>query len=333
MSPFLRAFFLGTLALGCAAAAAESPRRYRYMGTIGDKPARLDLTLAGRQVKGSYEQDRLDRPQMIEGTIDEAGRVTLRESDIDERVSVTFRGLLEAAQERFRGEWSSLDGKLKVPFDLTLVADYVVLTSNPGAASHIEVAYPHFVAKRKFGQEVEAMLAGSAQKICADAIDEARDQSDPELLPGYSRHVDFDLKYVSDGLISALVCDYKYAGGAHGMTSFSARNFWLEGGKIKEVELKDFFKPGSAYLKRLSDYAIEDLRRQKASNVVGGTVTMVNADDMQRACITAGGVSLTFGAYEFGCYAEGSFTVLVPWGRIGDLIDPAGPAGRFAGVK
>jgi hypothetical protein len=328
MSGLLRMTCIG-LMLCCMASAAEGPRRYRFCGKMGDKVVDLDLTLVGQDATGWYTYDGLDRPFVLEGKCNDRGRVSLRESEADGHVTASLRGRLNRDDERFFGSWRSDEEDEAVPFDLALVADYVTLESSPGPTSSIKIAYPHLILRSKFAQDVESLLAASAHETCASTIDNARKVSHPEVINWYLAKTDFDLKYLSDDLISVLVRHWANAGGVHGSTSFSSQTFWLRDGKATRIKLDDVFKPGSAWVKRVSDCAIEDLRRQNASDVQFGTVTAIKREWMDGANITASGISLTFEEYTVGCYAEGCFRVVVPWTRLSDLVDAAGPGGRF----
>ena len=61
----------------------------------------------------------------------------------------------------------------------------------------------------------------------------------------------FELKTNEKGVLSLSLFNYAYTGGAHGVTLQHSYTFDIASGKT--YSLADLFKPGSAYVKRLSD--------------------------------------------------------------------------------
>ncbi len=71
---------------------------------------------------------------------------------------------------------------------------------------------------------------------------------------------DFSIPLLSSKYASILFSYYYYTGGAHGNTTTSSYNYDFE--NKKKIELEDLFAENFDYLKFISDYCIEDIRKQ-----------------------------------------------------------------------
>ena len=112
--------------------------------------------------------------------------------------------------------------------------------------------------------------------------------------------------------LSARSSIYSYTGGAHGNTFYRAFNLHIVDGTVRETSLGDLFTPGSGYLTPLSDYVLDDLRRQEAYDVAEGMITELTEDDLAVFTLSPSGITFAFAPYHVGPYAQGSFFVTVP---------------------
>ena len=96
-----------------------------------------------------------------------------------------------------------------------------------------------------------------------------------------------------------------------------------------EFDLKDLFLPESDWGRRLSDACLTELRKQEASSVVNGTIAGFKTEELGRFTVSATGVRLHFSPYHVGSYAEGAFTVQVPWTALKSCLRMDGPAGEL----
>ena len=129
---------------------------------------------------------------------------------------------------------------------------------------------------------------------------------------------------------------HQQAGAAHPNSYTEVVNFDLKNGK--QLRLADIFLPGSKFLGTLSNYCIQDLKKQSKAQGADG---MLDDDWIQKGAgpdlanynswsITKKGLAVTFDPYQVGPYAAGPQHVLVPYSAVKDIIKPDGPAGQFA---
>lgn len=90
----------------------------------------------------------------------------------------------------------------------------------------------------------------------------------------------YSLAYYGEELISLLVTQLWYAGGAHSNTNYESANFSITGGKAVSLKLADLFLPQAAYIEVLSAYCIDDLRKQEGASVKSGHIQPFNEDDL-----------------------------------------------------
>lgn len=133
----------------------------------------------------------------------------------------------------------------------------------------------------------------------------------------------YELKTNERGILSLSVINYAFAGGAHGMTFIKSLTFDVQTGKV--YELKDLFKPGSDYVKRLS----EIIRRQIAERNIPllGEFKGIRPD--QDYYIADKCLVVYFQLYEITPYVFGFPAFPISVYEIQDIIDEDGPLGRM----
>ena len=147
--------------------------------------------------------------------------------------------------------------------------------------------------------------------------------------------------YASDEVASVLffVEGYNW-GAAHGYHYPVTLNFDLKAGR--EIGLAQVFKPGSDYLRTLSDLCTEDLERQFAGQLgphpFGAGPTLLEglkpkAENFDAWVVTRDGLVFVFEEYQVVSYADGEPKVLIPFDRLKGIIDPRGPLAGVAGSE
>ncbi len=188
---------------------------------------------------------------------------------------------------------------------------------NYGISKKATTAWPRFLGADPFLQEVNAWVETAVSDRTDPFLKWTRDELEgiwrwPEL--GASGEWDLGCRWTivwrTNRLISLLEHYSSYTGGAHGNYGRRGANFQWIGGRLRELTLADFFRHDSGWQQRLAALVIDDLRRQKASGSDG-----IDADDPAgfNFTFTPQGLQLHFDPYDVGSYAEGSFTVHLPW--------------------
>lgn len=134
----------------------------------------------------------------------------------------------------------------------------------------------------------------------------------------------YSVKLHKNGLLSLLYENFGYAqGAAHGITYQGSQTFNLEDGT--EYKLADLFKPGSDYIRRLSDI----IKREFQARDIPMLTEFHAIPPDQPFYLTDRAIVIYFQLYEYTPYAYGFPTFEIPFAEVQDIIDPAGPIGKI----
>ncbi len=317
---------------------AFGPVRYHFAGKIdGEWPVQVELEIEGEKVLGRYWYEKVGARLDLDGTFAN-GQMQLTERTEDGVATGSWSGSFAPLMLTWSGKWTSADGSKSCPFELARVAEMVITEQTRLGFIRIRLSQPVFtgVAKHRGLQDVQAAVAdevwAAAATICEDPEDLLSDMEfDPEAPWWLWEHFsDVTVRHYSSSLISMVNEAYRYTGGAHGMTYYTTMNWVVGKNGATEFTIDQMFKKGTEWRKTISDYVIRDLRARGASSVVSGEVRDVSVESMNRFTVSPAGIDLIFGPYEMGCYAEGTWTVLVPWSACKGLIDPTGPVAAIS---
>ncbi|GLI06035.1 hypothetical protein YDYSG_20650 [Paenibacillus tyrfis] len=135
----------------------------------------------------------------------------------------------------------------------------------------------------------------------------------------------YKVKLHKNGLLSLLYDVYGYSqGAAHGLAYQSSQTFNLRDGR--EYQLKDLFKPGSDYVRRLS--AI--IRRRFKEQDIPMIAEFRSIRPDQDFYLTDRAIGIYFQLYEYTPYAYGFPTFEIPFTEVADILDPNGPVALLA---
>lgn len=188
----------------------------------------------------------------------------------------------------------------------------------------IEVEYPRF---RAAGSVARAANAAAKKRERAEFdrfLGLARRETAENRSNGGTNPYDLEVGAVRiadrPNACSGYVSRYEYTGGAHGSVSFETLNFARIGGRVREVRLRDLFRPGVDAVGQASRgilAAIEAGPEDEVPALVAtGAWTRLTPAQAERFAFGKSGILFLFGHYEIGSYAEGPRTVLVPWSRL-----------------
>jgi hypothetical protein len=120
-----------------------------------------------------------------------------------------------------------------------------------------------------------------------------------------------------------------YQGAAHGSSGIVTMNFDPQSGAA--LTLPDILVPGTfPAVASLAEQALIDELYGGDAAEASAWLPAVDMDLLDGWAVTPAGLAFSFDQYEVGFGAMGSPTVVVPWGALGALIDPSGPAAPFA---
>lgn len=139
-----------------------------------------------------------------------------------------------------------------------------------------------------------------------------------------------------------------YSGTAHPSNDVATLTYDLE--KNKPVILSDLFMnkrkdaikyddifklSKDEFLEEISDYCIKDLKRQSSDAGTPPSPWMEEgagpkADNFKNFTLNKDSLEIFFGEYQVGCHAEGMKSVIIPYDKLKDYINPDGPIGELA---
>jgi hypothetical protein len=159
-------------------------------------------------------------------------------------------------------------------------------------------------------------------------------QEPEHFLRDWDASIDIDFTFVSRNAVSSVEGHYEYTGGAHGNSYRLGRSFIEENGSVREFKLEEMFDPASDWEKRLVEHCLGDLRTQGATWVIedpfdSKLLERFSKDDLRSFTLSASGMRFYFSPYHVGSYADGVFTVFVPYSVIFDCLPQDSPARRF----
>lgn len=133
----------------------------------------------------------------------------------------------------------------------------------------------------------------------------------------------FEIKTNERNILSLTLITYSFTGGAHGMTIAKSLTFNTETGQL--YSLASLFKPGSGYVKVLSEKVGEKLKDWKTPLLDGFKGIRPNQDYY----LADHSIVLYFQLYEISPYVAGFPYVPIPIWDLQQLINPEGPLDRL----
>lgn len=339
ISSMKRLFLLCALIWASPHATAENAY---YRGIVGKHTGlSLQIDPESKETAGSVRYDSSGSDGLsLEAKLFEAGRFEWLESLYSREKGYTqetgkFSGEIWADGKNVQGQWTSLDGRKSLPFQLTRQARLVKIMGKAGEGS---VGYPQFddphfsllnqQLATKAKQDLTRNLAWTARtRKEIQSIDAARDN-----LSHIERSNQCDVEFASRHLVSLGCLEFEYAGGAHPNTVLSGQNYTISpSGQPRKLGLWDILKKSPAAVNRLSELLIKDLKRQRASWVINGSNKnfdqQLNGNQLP-FLLTPSGLAFQFSQYMVGSYAEGSFRSIIPYRDISSHIRRDGPLGN-----
>lgn len=134
----------------------------------------------------------------------------------------------------------------------------------------------------------------------------------------------FELKTNEKGVLSLSLFNYAYTGGTHGVTLQHSYTFDIVSGK--SYSLADLFKPGSAYVKYLSDLVRAQIESRQIATLEPFRTILPN----QPFYIADRALVIYFPLFELTPYAFGFPYFPISVYDIADIINPTGPLAVMA---
>ena len=339
-------FFPHALASAQTPARGQSGEWKSFRGTVGKNRVQMRLRRAGEALDGSYFYEHSKGGSLrLEGQVGADGHFTLREFDAAGAQTGLFKGTWENDEQQqelyLTGQWARPDGTRQTEFSLAemflaLRAGARIVTremkdADRRANSEINVEYPQvegLPAAAGFNEAARALAAKEAADFRKGVADYRADyKGEKPEGPGNSLDLGYYVDYADDNLISVgFTEDTYYAGAAHPNHATVVLNYDLKAGR--KLRLADLFRPGSPYLKTISDYCLKELEGDSDLEGVRDMITegaSAKLENYRNWLVKRQGLEITFDPYQVGPYAAGPQYVTIPYKALVKIINPAGP--------
>jgi len=193
----------------------------------------------------------------------------------------------------------------------------------------ISLQYPQIdgLADKTVQDSINSFFRETAQAAKDEGLKNASDMAGDD--SGYAgspnKHVtyfDYRIKYNQNGLLSVVLMDYQYTGGAHGLTVQSSRTFDLKTGAVYRLE--DLFIDGADYVSIISGIVKDEIGKRVREGILPEyTFTpfeSIKAD--QDFYLSNGAVVVYFQHYEYWPYAFGIQEFPVDFSTLEDILKP-----------
>ena len=334
---------------------APSEFKKDFVGMMDDNHAiRMSLERKSDNLTGDYFYERvaasngMERTLKLKGRIDGDGNVTLTETSGktgNPQKTGEFKGKLDGLSAdggvrlRFSGLWTGAKDGKQMPFSLReLRFDFGGLkldqkkekSVNKNLRYEIEMSLPQLADANstqceKFNQAVANLVAARANKFKKEAAESRKDGSFPE--QDFDLLVYYEVTAANKDFVSVLFIFTEFLGGAHPNGDSKSLNYDLNSNT--PVNLADLFTLNSNYLKVISDYSINRLKKTgTAGDAESGAGPKIK--NFHSWNITPVGLRITFDPYDVGSYADGEHVVVVPYSQLKPIIKPDGLLAEFA---
>ncbi len=133
-------------------------------------------------------------------------------------------------------------------------------------------------------------------------------------------YFDYMPKYNQNGLLSMILSDYQYTGGAHGSTLQSSYTLSLKTGQV--YELKDLFKSDVDYVSLINDTIRNEIDQKVKEGGLSEITPFETIKDDQDFYLSNNAVVIYFQQYEYFPYAAGIQEFPIDFSVLKDMLKP-----------
>lgn len=332
---------------------ARDPNEKIFRGAIyvdaGASSFVMKLKKEGDNLTGSYYYLKTRKDISLKGTIDKQNKIKLEETS-DGKVTGTFTGGWKDTDTdpvvKLEGVWKKPGSDEEWSFYATeqiietngnqTIEDKSIKDEDKKKKLSINVFYPQISG---FGAQTDAINKDIASAFNKD-IAEFKKEVDCAESPvggdvGCSFEVSYNTSVATDDLLSFAFEVYTYTGGAHPNSYTTTLTYDVKSGK--RIRLGELFKPNSNYLKTISDYSIEALKKQMRVPEEGiePDEEMIRdgagakEENFDSWSVSKKGIVFYFDPYQVGPYAAGPQVVVVPYKVLKDKVNDGSALSPF----
>ena len=204
-----------------------------------------------------------------------------------------------------------------------------------GEKYQVDIKYPVMTenTNKAIEENFNSIINGYVESRRNDVLKEARKEAKTDQMGfAFSLSYTFEIEYESASLISLILNGNSFMGGAHGNDEYFTLAYDAAGGR--KLELGDLFVANSGYLRRISNFCIENLKDRLVKDGSSDNQWIENgaAPDIANYkffLLNRDEIVILFPQYQVASYASGPQKVAVPYKNLEDIIDRDGPLGEF----
>lgn len=247
----------------------------------------------------------------------------------------------ENSAERLWSEGSHpYEGKtIEVPFD----EQTVKYSSDNKLKIKVTAGWPVFQRESFFLQKVNDELENSSNLVFKGYVEKYRqEEREGRDLDEEAISLDFDKRmisysltpiYASDSLVSVFGELHWYAGMPHGGCQYSSFNYWFDGKEVHKLCLNSLFCSDKDFSDFITRFCLSTLKNERIGycnpDAEGHIPFEITLDDMQIFTLSESGLTITFRPYHVGGWADGPYSITMPYESLKPFINPLGPLKEF----
>ncbi len=209
--------------------------------------------------------------------------------------------------------------------------------------AHVSNSYPRFQSNSDFIQRVNQRLCQNAKdalcKFLLNFVGEVKEDNElnqDSLDMGFDER-EFRYLLTPTHASAQLVCIFGelnyFAGLPHGSSRYYGFNYWKDGQQIQELTLESLFSPEKDFANFLIDYCLSTLKYNQVGyfhpDPDGNIPVKIELKDLNAFTLSKNGLTITFQPYHVGGWADGPYSVTIPFQKLMHLIRPEGPLSVF----
>jgi hypothetical protein len=190
---------------------------------------------------------------------------------------------------------------------------------------HVECSYPVFAGNSTLIEYVNSQLKKTAEDYFDSSVRDSI-SSEEEWEDGCSLSYQLFPVHVTSNLISIYGYDFQ-SRDIHGCTYYIGKNFWQKDNSVVEIGLDDLFIKGSDHRQFLLQYCENYLKASGHGyySSLPDFLPELDPTDLDIFVLDQQGLMIIFRAYKVSGWADGPSSVLIPYTKLRNYIDPHGP--------
>ena len=193
-----------------------------------------------------------------------------------------------------------------------------VTETSTETAIDIALHYPQIsgLADQTVQNSINVLLKQEADAAKKEGLDFFKENPWDGVGNRHQTYFDYRIKYNQNHLLSVVLLDYQYYGGAHGDTMEKAYTFNLNTGKA--YSMKNLFKANTNFAALFNERVKSDIAKRE----LYALTPFESIADNQNYYLENDGVSVYFEPYEYFPHAAGIQVFTVDYAELNDLLNP-----------